>query len=123
MLNYNRKSYLKLLLISFILTIIFNTLLFQKNKELTEYWGTDYIAEIYQHDYSFNKFLIQASTFSVYFIFFSIVLFIFNIKNKLVIFIILLLTLCLIFISNFSLNYALTEDSLSAIGAHDLGKK
>lgn len=118
------KSIIPILLIILIITSISISIYFIVNSNnLIEYWGTDYIAEIYQDDYSLEKFLIQINNFAISFILFSTIVIIFNIKNKLILTIFYISILISTVSSNYNLNFAPQENSLDAIGTHDLGKK
>lgn len=120
---YKRKSYLIFLICSLILMIISNLFILRKNSELTEYWGSDYIAEIYQHSYSLDKFFIQLMNVSGYFFLCSLILLIFNFKSIKIVKGIVVVFVFLILLSFISLNYKPTDNRLDAIGSFDLGKR
>lgn len=119
---YNRKSYLIAFLVSILLSLISFGYIDQKSALLSNYWGSDYIAEIYQHSYSIDKFFIQISFLSFYFIFSSLILLIFNFKKKILVYTFIILTLLIFTLTHISMNFAPTDNNLSAIGAFDLGK-
>ena len=103
--------------------IISNLFILRKNSELTEYWGSDYIAEIYQHSYSLDKFFIQLMNVSGYFFLCSLILLIFNFKSIKIVKGIVVVFVFLILLSFISLNYKPTDNRLDAIGSFDLGKR
>lgn len=119
---YNRKSYLIAFIVSILLTFISFGYIGQKSTLLSNYWGSDYIAEIYQHPYSLDKFFIQIGFLSFYFIFSSLILLIFNFKKKFLIYTFIILSLLIYTLTHISINFAPTDNNLSALGAIDLGK-
>ena len=76
-----RKNYFILFLVSIILTFTSFFYIASKAEVLTKYWGNDYILEIYQHQYSIDKFMIQSCLLFLCLIFGSLILFIFNINS------------------------------------------
>ena len=117
---FNRKTYLVFLLISIITAFFSFYNLGGKSEKLIRYWGSDFIAEIYQHPYSKNKFYIQLGFLSFYLIFGNMILLIFNFKNKIWIYSIYLVVLLIFILTHISLNEASTDRNFNELGTVDM---
>lgn len=117
----NRKIYF----ISLVFFVIVGSCAFSyinsRTPELINYWGTDYLNEIYIHDYSTDKFFIQLFFLSLSLIPSSAILLAFNIKRNLPFYSVITIGILLFVIFHIGLSVNNTDRNLSELGAIDLG--
>src|SRR5690554_1696132 len=87
---------------------------------LINYWGRDLLAEIYQTSYSFDKFIIQLSFVSLSVSFYFLILFIFNTKNKFLVWSILIVSVLIFFFFHLMFKAALTDTGYFDLGSYQL---
>lgn len=116
----NRTLYLFAFLTSIIFSLISYGYIYTKSKKLINYWGSDFFPEIYQHEYSIDKFFIQLFFTSFFMVFCSLILLVFNFKKKIIVYTIFIISLLLTgFILN-SLYFVQTDTNLSELGSVDI---
>jgi|LakMenE18May11ns_1017448.scaffolds.fasta_scaffold9809014_4 hypothetical protein len=116
----NRTLYLFAFLTSIIISLISYGYIYIKSKKLIKYWGSDFLPEIYQHEYSIDKFFIQLFFTSFFMILCSLILLVFNFKKKIIVYTIFIFSLLLSgFILN-SLYFVQTDTNLSELGSVDI---
>lgn len=117
----NRKIYF----ISLVFFVIVGSCAFSyinsRTPELINYWGTDYLNEIYIHDYSTDKFFIQLFFLSLSLIPSSVILLAFNIKRNLPFYSVITVGILLFVMFHIGLSINNTDRNLSELGAIDLG--
>lgn len=116
----NRKLYLFAFLNSILFSFISYGYIYFKSENLIKYWGSDFIPEIYQHEYSIDKLVIQLFFTSFFMILCSLILLVFNFKKKIIVYTIFIFSLLLLgFILN-SLYFIQTDSNLSELGSVDI---
>ncbi|UUV21237.1 hypothetical protein [Paenimyroides aestuarii] len=117
----NRKIYFISLVFFVIVGLSAFSYINSRTPELINYWGTDYLNEIYIHDYSTDKFFIQLFFLSLSLIPSSIILLAFNIKRNLPFYSVITLGILFFVIFHIGLSINNTDRNLSELGAIDLG--
>lgn len=117
----NRKTYLFSLIICILIGVSSFLYIKSKSPELINYWGTDFINEIYIHDYSTDKLFIQLYLLSISFVLSILLLLIFNIKRNIAFYSILSIGCVLFILLHLTLSVDNTDSNLSELGAVDLG--
>ncbi len=116
----NRKTYLVSLIFSIIAAFLSIFYIQGKANELASLWGNDYLAEIYQHSYTFNKFSIQVFFLSIISIIGSTILLIFNFKSPFLVKAFFTFIFIIILLIHFVLNYAPTDTNMGELGTNDI---
>ena len=116
----NRKLYLFSFLTSIIFSFISYGYLHIKSEKLIKYWGNDFILEIYQHEYSIDKFIVQLFFASLPMVFCSLILLVFNFKMKIIFYFVFVFYLLMLMVILLTLNFAQTDCNLSELGSVDI---